>query len=143
VDINNITGSGISPWRDAQSRAQTAPAAGGGAATPAERKQNADAAASVRDATSARDAEAADPHPEHEEQMVQESVDKINALIRPYVTSLQFSVDRDVGKIVVKIMDSETQEIIKQIPSEKVLALAKALAETFDKPEGLLVRQEV
>jgi flagellar protein FlaG len=142
VDINNMTGSGISPWQDAQSRAQAAPAPGGGAVAPAERKQDADAVNAARDTASARDAKAADPYPEHEEQAVRESVDKINAFIRPYVTSLQFSVDQEVGRIVVKIMDSETKEVIKQIPSEKVLALAKALSETFDKPEGLLVEQE-
>lgn len=72
------------------------------------------------------------------ERAVQESVDTLNEFIRPYVTSLQFSVDQDLGKIVVKIMDTETKEVIKQIPSEEVLALTKALGRV----EGLLVRQE-
>ena len=72
------------------------------------------------------------------EQAVQESVEKLNEFIRPYVTSLQFSVDKDLGKVVVKIMDSETKEVIKQIPSEDVLALTKALG----KVSGLFVKQE-
>lgn len=71
------------------------------------------------------------------ERAVQESVDKLNEFIRPYVTSLQFSVDQDLGKLVVKIMDTETKEVIKQIPSEEVLALTKALSRV----EGLLVQQ--
>ena len=71
-----------------------------------------------------------------------ESVDKLNEFIRPYVTSLQFSIDKDAGKFVVKILDTETQEVIKQFPSEKILALAKALAEALKKPEGLLVEQD-
>jgi len=72
------------------------------------------------------------------EQAVQESVEKLNGFIRPYVTSLQFSVDKDLGKVVVKIMDNETKEVIKQIPSEDVLALTKALG----KVSGLIVKQE-
>lgn len=72
------------------------------------------------------------------EKAVQESVEKLNNFIRPYVTSLQFSVDKDLGRVVVKIMDSETKEVIKQIPSEDVLALTKALG----KVAGLIVKQE-
>ncbi|MDR2014253.1 MAG: flagellar protein FlaG [Azoarcus sp.] len=71
------------------------------------------------------------------EQAVRESVEKINEFIRPYVTSLQFSLDKDLGKIVVKIMDSETNEVIKQFPSEEALALAKAL----EKVAGLFLKQ--
>jgi len=72
------------------------------------------------------------------EQTVRESVEKLNEFIRPYVTSLQFSVDKELGRVVVKIMDSETKEVIKQIPSEDVLALTKALS----KVAGLLVEQK-
>ncbi|MDR1062648.1 MAG: flagellar protein FlaG [Azoarcus sp.] len=77
-----------------------------------------------------------------QEQSVRESVEKLNEFIRPYVTSLQFSIDKDAGKFVVKILDTETKEVIKQFPSEKILALAKALAEAMSKPEGLLVEQD-
>ncbi|MDR3087269.1 MAG: flagellar protein FlaG [Azoarcus sp.] len=73
-----------------------------------------------------------------DERAVRESVDKLNAFIRPYVTSLQFSIDKDLGKVVIKVMDTETKEVIKQIPSEAVLELAKALG----KVEGLLVEQK-
>jgi len=73
-----------------------------------------------------------------QEQAVQESVDKLNEFISPYVTSLQFSVDKDLGKVVVKIMDNETKEVIKQIPSKEILALTKALS----KVSGLFLKQE-
>jgi flagellar protein FlaG len=76
------------------------------------------------------------------EQAVQESVEKLNDFISPYVTALQFSVDKDAGKLVVKVMDTETKEVIKQFPSERVLAIARALSEAMDKLEGLLVEQE-
>jgi flagellar protein FlaG len=76
------------------------------------------------------------------EQAVEESVEKINDFISPYVTALQFSVDKEAGKFVVKVMDTETKEVIKQFPSDKILAIAKALSEAMEKPEGLLVEQE-
>jgi flagellar protein FlaG len=53
--------------------------------------------------------------------------------------SLQFSLDKDSGKTVVKVMDTETNEVIRQIPTEEVLALSQAV----DKFKGLLLRQEV
>ena len=78
-----------------------------------------------------------------DEEAVKESVEALNDFISPYVTSLRFSVDKEAGgKFVVKILDTETNEVIKQIPSEKVLALAKALTGVMGKPEGLLVEQE-
>ncbi|MDR1310697.1 MAG: flagellar protein FlaG [Burkholderiaceae bacterium] len=43
--------------------------------------------------------------------------------------NLQFSVDDELGKVVVRVIDKETQEVIKQFPSEDAIALAKSLAQ--------------
>ena len=48
---------------------------------------------------------------------------------------VEFSLDADSGRVVVKIIDSATQEVVRQIPMEEMLALAKAL----DKFQGLLL----
>ena len=53
-------------------------------------------------------------------------------------SSLEFTVDEDTGTTVVKIVDKETNELIRQIPSEEMLSIAKAL----DTIKGLLVRQK-
>jgi flagellar protein FlaG len=50
------------------------------------------------------------------------------------VNSVEFSLDSESGRVVVKIIDSATQEVVRQIPMEEMLALAKAL----DKFQGLL-----
>ena len=52
--------------------------------------------------------------------------------------TLQFSLDKDSGKTVVKVMDTDTNEVIRQIPSEEVLAISKAV----DKLKGLLIKQQ-
>lgn len=52
--------------------------------------------------------------------------------------SLRFSIDTDTGQTVVKVMDGQTNEVLKQIPSKEMLAISKAL----DKLKGLLVQQK-
>jgi flagellar protein FlaG len=52
--------------------------------------------------------------------------------------NLQFTIDKDSGKTIVKVVDSETSEVIRQIPSEELLALARSMSKT----EGLLISQK-
>jgi len=53
--------------------------------------------------------------------------------------SLQFQVDEDSGRDVIKVLDKDTGDIIKQYPSEEVLNLVSKLSETA----GLLIDQTV
>ena len=61
----------------------------------------------------------------------QEFVGSINS-------SLEFSVDDDTGTSVVKIVDKDTKELIRQIPSAEMLSIAKAL----DTIKGILFHQK-
>ena len=58
-------------------------------------------------------------------------VEQASAQIESYVRSsgrdLQFRVDDESGRVVVSVRDSETGELIRQIPNEEVLRIAKAL----------------
>ncbi len=65
-------------------------------------------------------------------------VKAVNDFVKPFNDTLLFSIDKDTGTTVVKVIDTETDEVIKQIPSEEMLALAKAL----DQLRGLLVKQK-
>ena len=69
---------------------------------------------------------------------LQSSVDAMNDFVRSLNSALQFSIDEDTGKTVVKVVDMATDQVIRQIPSEEVLAIAKAL----DKLKGLLIQQQ-
>ena len=53
------------------------------------------------------------------------AVNKLNEYIQHSRRDLHFSVDNDSGRVVVKVIDSETREVIRQIPSEEVVALAR------------------
>lgn len=41
--------------------------------------------------------------------------------------NLKFTIDKDTDRTVVKVVDKETGKTIRQIPSEEILALDKAL----------------
>lgn len=69
---------------------------------------------------------------------VAEAVRQANEFIKPVSDSIEFSLDQDSGKLVVKMVDLETRQVIRQFPSEEMLALARAM----DKLQGLLVEQK-
>ena len=52
--------------------------------------------------------------------------------------NLQFSIDKDSGKTIVKVLDGQTQEVIRQIPSEELVSLARNMT----KLEGMLLNQK-
>nr|WP_321242365.1 flagellar protein FlaG [uncultured Tolumonas sp.] len=41
--------------------------------------------------------------------------------------SVNFSVDNDSKDVVIKVVDAETQKVIRQIPSEDMLAISKRI----------------
>ncbi|NLO79813.1 MAG: flagellar protein FlaG [Xanthomonadaceae bacterium] len=67
------------------------------------------------------------------------AVEQINEFIRMARCDLVFSVDEATGKLVVTVVDAETREVIRQIPSEEVLAIAARL----DEARGLLFETKV
>lgn len=63
------------------------------------------------------------------------SVDEINRLLKD-TSEVHFSVDKDSGQYVVKVIDNETKEVLRQLPSEESLAISKNLNRTL---KGLLI----
>lgn len=58
-------------------------------------------------------------------EQVQAAVDQLNELMQNGQRNLNFSVDKDTDDLVVKVLDRQTQEVIRQFPSEQALELAK------------------
>ena len=67
-----------------------------------------------------------------------DTVAQLNDHMQALKRELQFSIDDESGKVVVKVIDSESDEVIKQIPSEELLAIARYLTE---EDQGGLVRE--
>ncbi|AXK39361.1 flagellar protein FlaG [Crenobacter cavernae] len=71
-------------------------------------------------------------------QALTEAVEKVGKAVSAYTSELQFSIDDDLGVTVVKVIDKQNDEVIRQIPSEDMLKLAKGL----DKLLGVLIEQK-
>ena len=56
-------------------------------------------------------------------------VSNLNQLVRDLHRELQFSVDKESGDTVIKVIDSKTDEVLRQIPSEEVMRLRQRLEE--------------
>ena len=69
---------------------------------------------------------------------VAKAASQVNKFVSPVNTDIQFSIDNDTDMTVVKVIDKSTKEVIRQIPGEEILQIAKAL----DRLQGLLVKQQ-
>ncbi len=58
---------------------------------------------------------------------LQDAVGKLNASMQASEKSLQFSIDEDSKRTVVKLIDTTTKEVVRQYPSEEALRISKAL----------------
>ena len=67
---------------------------------------------------------------EIDEAELSQAVKQINDFVQDIQRDLEFSVDDDTGRTVIRVYDSKTDELIRQIPNEEVLELAKNLKET-------------
>lgn len=58
---------------------------------------------------------------------LQAAVEKMNELMQASDRALQFSVDDTSEKVVIKVVDQQTDEVIRQIPSEETLKFSEFL----------------
>lgn len=66
-------------------------------------------------------------------------VENINKALKQSNKTLEFSVDTDTKRQLVKLVDTETGDVIRQFPSEDALAISRAI-DQFQK--GMLLQQE-
>ncbi len=67
------------------------------------------------------------------------AVATLNKAMQQSNQNLEFSVDTDSQKIVVKMVDTSTGQLIRQFPSEQTLAISREI-EQFQ--QGLLLKQK-
>ena len=58
-------------------------------------------------------------------EQLKETLDRLNQSLSRYNTALHFEIDDQYQEMVVRVVDVETQEVVRQIPPEKALALAQ------------------
>lgn len=92
--------------------------------------------APLNQAGRAQATQAADSEKPVDQAALQQSVATLNQFIQPHEGSIEFSIDEDSGKTLLKIVDKETDTVLMQFPSKDALALAKTLGKTA----GMLIR---
>jgi flagellar protein FlaG len=69
---------------------------------------------------------------------VEQAVEAVQKAVMPVARDLQFSIDKETGKTIISVVDAATKEVIRQIPGEEILAIARAI----DRMQGLLINRK-
>lgn len=88
-------------------------------------------------------AEAANTAPAAPEPQLDDAVVKLNDYVQSLQRDLKFSVDADLGRPVVSVVDSNTQQVIRKIPSDVVLKLARNLKDVADAKQSQAVNDSL
>lgn len=81
---------------------------------------------------------------EHEPspQQIQVAVGTINQIMQQSNQSMEISVDFNTKIPVVKLTDTVTGELIRQMPSKEILAIARSIDQFLKFQRGLLLNHE-
>jgi flagellar protein FlaG len=83
----------------------------------------------AREATAqvARQEQKQAPEPPPTAEAVKAAAAQIDSYLRSTNRELDFRVDSETGQMIVSVRDKETGDLIRQIPGEEVLRMARAL----------------
>jgi flagellar protein FlaG len=73
-------------------------------------------------------------------EQLKQAVSQLNKASQDKSQGLEFSIDNDSKRTVVKVIDQTTKEVLRQIPTPEALEIAKAL-ESKSSSAGLLIQQ--
>lgn len=88
--------------------------------------------------TEARNSEPQSSGSEVNKKELDQALARVREVFQMANSRMEFSVDPDLGRVIVKIMDGESGTVIRQIPQQEVLDLAKSL----ETPTGLLLHHK-
>lgn len=72
-----------------------------------------------------------------------QAVEKVSEFTQSVSRDLEFEVDSSTGTSIVTVTDRQTDEVIRQFPSEEIMAIARFIVEQApDTALGLLMDQE-
>jgi flagellar protein FlaG len=109
-------------------------ASGPSASVALSRAKPSDTASIAKSAESVR----GNPVPTPSTDELSKAIEQIKQVIEPVARNLQFSIDGESGRTVVRVVDTQTKEVIRQIPSAEILAIDRALS----KLQGLLLHKK-
>ena len=69
--------------------------------------------------------------PEFEPKDIQKAIDELQQYVDGLGRNLNFSVDESIDRTIISVRDSQTQELVRQIPGEEVIAMSRQIADTL------------
>lgn len=69
------------------------------------------------------------PGQQPEKGQLAQAVDDLNSLVQDLQRQVRFSLDDNSGEMIVKVVDRQTDDVIRQIPAESLLQLRERLEE--------------
>ena len=89
---------------------------------------------------------AADSRPKPETKDLEKMAEALNQFMKATQRSLQFTLDDDTGRTVIKVINKETQEVVRQFPPEEMLSISRmiteSLQEAVDTSTGILLEEQ-
>ncbi len=70
---------------------------------------------------------------------LREALAYVNRALQQSNKNLEFTVDSETERPIVKLVDSDTGEVLRQFPTEEALAISRAID---DFQQGLLLRKQ-
>lgn len=74
----------------------------------------------------------------YDQEDLHRALDKINEKVQQVMREIKFSVDEKSDRVVIKVIDQSTKEIIREIPPEAVIDMAEQL----DRVQGVLIKEK-
>lgn len=74
-----------------------------------------------------RDERERQPQEDERAPRLEQALETLNTRMEAWSTNLRFSVDKDTDRVVVTVLDTNTGDIIRQIPTEEALQVARSL----------------
>ena len=62
---------------------------------------------------------------------IKQAAKQVNNFVKQLDRNLEFSVDESSGRVIITVREPETGKIIRQIPPEELLVIAKLVSENF------------
>jgi flagellar protein FlaG len=82
--------------------------------------------------------------PELEKNQAEKAVVEMNSFFQNESRKLSFSINKEADMLVIEVRDSETDKVLRQIPSEVLVKLAEQMNNLSEKSvAGMLLAEDV
>lgn len=66
-------------------------------------------------------------HLQPDDDALAQALRELNQRLHAWSTNLRFEIDDETSRVVVQVVDSETGDVVRQIPSEEVMQMSRML----------------